>query len=76
MHGQKNIKIALISMCKTIVFHNTVLAECVFDTQRGNGEDGAACACGQLIYLPQVQENLEFRTWRYCLFPVPISNLC
>jgi len=85
MHGTMSLKkhnyvsalnIALTSTCKTIVLLNTFLAECVFYTQKGNREDGAACSCGQLIYLSQVQENLEFCDWKYCFFPVPISNLC
>jgi len=41
-------------MRKTIVLHNTFLAECVFYTQKGNRENGTACACGQHIYLLQV----------------------
>jgi len=69
------LNIALTSTGKTIVLHNTDLAECVFCTQKGNREDGAACSCGQLIYLSQVQENIESCDWKYCFFPVPISNL-
>jgi hypothetical protein len=36
------------------------MAECVFYTQKCNREDGAACACGQLICLSQLQEDLDF----------------
>jgi len=54
------LNIALTSKCKMIVLHKTVQEESVFYTQKGNREDGAACTRGQLIYLPQVHENLEF----------------